>query len=236
MWNDAIALKTSRYPMVSLRQLRAQFPKLLLVDAASTFIQVGQLSRARADQWRIYEGEAGVGVFAPLAAVNAIDAFHPEEADAFLFCEGPGSVLGIRTAAVSLRVWQMLRSRPTFAYSSLELVATFQLHAGGVLPFTVIADARRDSWHRLEVGEDKVVRPLRRGNLNTIQGLPISLREFRHWSPLPADTLLLSYDVKKFLASLEGEPLFRQVTEPDAFLHEEPSYVTWNPRIHRSPS
>ena len=224
--------------MLSLRQLRAQFPKLLLVDAASTLIQVGQLSRTAGDQWRNHEGEAGVGVFTPLTSDSSTDAFQSNAADAFLFCEGPGSVLGIRTAAVAFRVWQMLRVRPTFAYSSLALVANFQLHAEshGPLPFTVIADARRESWHCVHVGEDKVVSPLRRGNLDTIQGQPISPQEFRHWSPLPSNTLRVRYDVKAFLAALEDEKLFREVSGPDAFLHEEPTYVTWNPQIHRSAS
>ena len=30
--------------------------------------------------------------------------------------------------------------------------------------------------------------------------------------------------------------LFRATDAPDAFLHEEPSYATWTPQIHRAPS
>ena len=29
--------------------------------------------------------------------------------------------------------------------------------------------------------------------------------------------------------------LFRPTDAPDAFLHEEPSYATWTPQIHRAP-
>ena len=29
--------------------------------------------------------------------------------------------------------------------------------------------------------------------------------------------------------------LFHETRAPDAFLHEEPSYVTWTPKIHRAP-
>jgi hypothetical protein len=29
--------------------------------------------------------------------------------------------------------------------------------------------------------------------------------------------------------------LFRQTEEPDAFLHEEPSYAMWTPQVHQAP-
>ena len=35
---------------------------------------------------------------------------------AFAFCEGPGSILGIRTSAMALRAWNVLRPRPMFGY------------------------------------------------------------------------------------------------------------------------
>ncbi|HEU5079379.1 MAG TPA: hypothetical protein VFT72_09200 [Opitutaceae bacterium] len=223
--------------MLSLSQLRAKFPTILLIDAASTRIQVGLLSSKQPDCWKSQTTEAGTGVFSGIFNLGQENArIRLNDVDGFLFCEGPGSVLGIRTAAIALRVWSTIRERPIFAYSSLRLVATFQLQTGAATPFSVIADARRDTWHCLTVDATREVGPLRRGNSDTFVGQTVTPLEFRNWAPLPNDTLKIPYTVEKLLAASADQPLFHEVTDPDAFLHEEPIYLTWTPQIHRAPS
>src|SRR5205085_2213208 len=102
----------------SLRQLRDAHAPLLLIDAASAQVQVGWLERHE-DGWQHSAEEAGVGIF------QAIDALNRDvgDAGAFVFCDGPGSILGIRTAAMAIRTWNVLKPRPVFAYSSLAVVA-----------------------------------------------------------------------------------------------------------------
>jgi tRNA threonylcarbamoyladenosine biosynthesis protein TsaB len=43
------------------------------------------------------------------------------------------------------------------------------------------------------------------------------------------------YSVPERLARAVDADIFTATTAPDAFLHEEPSYVTWTPQIHRAP-
>jgi tRNA threonylcarbamoyladenosine biosynthesis protein TsaB len=154
-----------------------------------------------------------------------------------VFCDGPGSVLGIRTAAVALRTWSVLKARPTFAFASLDLVAKFQLQTaspdGG---FSVIADARRETWHRVEVGTEGRVGALQRVKSADMSGPLLTPEHFRHWSVLPAAVQTVPYSVATMLDTLPGTPLFREAPEPDAFLHEEPVYQTWTPQVHRAPS
>jgi tRNA threonylcarbamoyladenosine biosynthesis protein TsaB len=59
---------------------------------------------------------------------------------------------------------------------------------------------------------------------------------FRRWSPLPAGTTEVSYDLRELLPRVWRTPLLSPCAEPDAFLHEQPSYVTWTPAIHRAPA
>jgi len=37
------------------------------------------------------------------------------------------------------------------------------------------------------------------------------------------------------LPEVASAALFRETAAPDAFLHGEPSYVRWAPKIHRAP-
>lgn len=208
--------------MPSLRQLAASHGPLLILDAASARIQVG-VWRGDAGEWRASDEESGVGVFRCLEGLGV----RLEEIGAFVFCEGPGSILGIRTTAMAIRTWNILRPRPVFAYSSLALVA----QALGRPDLGVIADARRDSWHRFQLGG-----ALRRVPTAELSG-PLAMPEnFRHWSALPAGVERVPYALTELLPRTVDAELFHHTEAPDAFLHEEPSYVTWTPQVHRAPA
>jgi tRNA threonylcarbamoyladenosine biosynthesis protein TsaB len=94
----------------------------------------------------------------------------------------------------------------------------------------LIADARRGRWHHHTLGGPWrwVAAAELTGELATPEGL-------RHWSPPPAGTRLLPYDLPRLFAlpTVAAADLFRPVAAPDAFLHEEPDYAAWTPQIHR---
>lgn len=208
--------------MPSLRQLLAAHAPLLLIDAAAARVQVGCFATDGTARWETSEAEAGIGVFRGLEALGVdLGAMR-----GFAFCEGPGSVLGIRTVAMALRTWTVLAPRPIFAYQSLAVVA----HTLGRNDVGVIADARRDAWHHFALGG-----ALRRVPAADLSGKLVMPENFRHWSPLPAGVSSVPYSLAELLPRLVDADLFRATTEPDAFLHEEPSYATWTPQIHRAP-
>ncbi len=208
--------------MPSLRELEADLP-LLLIDAASSRIQVGVWEAAERPRWAASEDEAGVGIFSCIEELG-VDL---ERIAAFAFCDGPGSVLGVRTAAMALRTWAMLKPRPLFGYCSLALVA----QALGRPEVAVIADARRDAWHHFQIG-----RGLRRVSTTELgQRECVMPEHFRHWTPLPAHVTRLPYAVAELWPRVREFNLFLPTEAPDAFLHEEPSYATWLPKIHRAP-
>jgi len=215
--------------MSSLRQLLAAHPTLLLIDSASARIQVGLWIKGETEppRWRTSDTEAGTGVFSCVEALLAETGLRIADMGAWVFCEGPGSVLGIRTAAVALRAWHVIApSAVTYAYQSLELVS----RALSRPELKVIADARRDTWHVVQLGA-----PLQRVPSANLAGELVMPEHFRHWTPLPAGLTTTSYDLAALLPTLPDVDLFRAVTEPDAFMHEDPSYVTWTPQVHQAP-
>jgi len=210
--------------MPSLSQILQRDAPLLLVDAGSERIQVGVLGPDGAARWACRREEAGTGVFACMEDLGVDVA----QIGSFAFCEGPGSILGIRTCATAIRMWNVLLPRPTYAYQSLGLVA----HALGRPGATVIADARRGLWHCLSLGS-----PLGRVPAGELCGDLVTPEGFRHWDPLPAGSTTVPYDLASLLLlpQVAGADLFRAAPEPDAFLHQEPAYAKWTPQIHRAP-
>jgi tRNA threonylcarbamoyladenosine biosynthesis protein TsaB len=209
--------------MPSLSQILAEHPPLLLIDAASARVQVGLLG-AGAPRWSSRSDEAGVGVFECLDDLDVDIA----AVRSFAFCEGPGSILGIRISAMAVRMWNVLGPRPTYGYFSVAVVA----RAIGRPEVSVIADARRSLWHRLVLGG-----PLGRVPASELSGELVTPEGFRHWSPLPDKTIQHPYDLASLFAqqSVANADLFRAAESPDAFLHQEPSYAKWVPHIHSAP-
>lgn len=208
--------------MPSLRQALDAHAPVLLLDAASALIQVGWIEAGQT-RWQSSPAEAGVGLFQAIEALG-VDV---GQAGAFVYCDGPGSVLGVRTVAMALRTWTLLQPRPVFSYSSLALVA----HALGRHEAAVMVDARRESWHVYQTG-----RGLRRLPTTELPAERVMPEHFRHWTPLPAGVATTSYDLSALWPRVEGLDLLQPSPAPDAFLAEEPTYVTWTPQVHRAPA
>ena len=208
--------------MPSFRQISACFPALV-IDAASSEVQVGILTADGTSRWHTSNEESGVVVFQGVEKLGV----DPRHVGAFVFCEGPGSVLGIRTVAMALRTWRVFKSTPIFAYCSLALVA----HALGRKDVAVIADARREAWHRYRIDHG-----LERIPAAELTGALVMPQHFRHWSPLPPKVERVPYSLGELLPKIWDQDLLRATDSPDAFLHEEPSYVKWTPQIHRAPA
>jgi tRNA threonylcarbamoyladenosine biosynthesis protein TsaB len=207
--------------MSSFAQILAAHGPAVVIDAASSLIQVGWCSSADSS-WETSTEEAGTAIFSAIQALGV----DPTAAGSFVFCDGPGSILGIRSAAMAIRTWCVLKPRPVFAYCSLALVAESPAAKG----LSIIADARRDMWHRFQSGGQ-----LQRVPAAALNGPLATPENFRHWSSLPAHTSTLPYRLPDLLTEAATSDIMRPTTAPDAFLHEEPSYVTWTPQIHRGP-
>ena len=95
----------------------------------------------------------------------------------------------------------------------------------------VVADARRESWHHFRLGES-----LKRIGVAALSGPLVMPANFRHWSALPANLTTVPYRLADLLPQIADRELFYAAENPDAFLHEEPSYATWTPQIHRAPT
>lgn len=225
--------------MPSLRTLITTHRQVLLIDSSSMCIQVGLWRLDRAPLWHTSDRESGIAIFAGVDAVLAQARIGAADLGAFVFCEGPGSILGIRTAAMALRLWSASdgRTRPVFAYRSLELVAHDLRRRGTRAPFAVLADARRDSWHWVAAPSDDTVESLQRVPASAAAGFAgqrFTPAGFRAWSALPGEVSAVPYTLADLWPPQGDADLLRAAPQPDAFLHEEATYVPWNPQIHRA--
>ena len=196
-------------------------PPLLILDAALALrIRVAVSEAIDRVRWADSEEEAGIGLFRCLESLD-IDL---GKIRGFAFADSPGSILGIRTTAMALRVWGA--HRPIFAYNALALMAS----ALGRPDLTIIADARRGEWRTWRLG-----RASGRRATAELAGALATPADFRHWTPLPDGVERIPYRLNSFLLRVPDAELFHSTDAPDAFQSEPPRYLTWSPRIHRAP-
>lgn len=219
--------------MATLAQLIATHGCILVLDAASTTVQVGLLRSDTAPLWHTSAEESGQSLFTCTDACLKAAGQTMRDVRAFVFCEGPGSMLGVRTTAMAIRTWQSEIPRPAFRYQSLALAAHFAATQKPAHRFAVIADARRETWHCQIIETD--------GRMPALQRLPradlpqlelLTPENFRVWSVLPASVTTCSYDLQKlFSAAVQGD-YFQPTDSPDAFQHEAPDYKKWSAQTH----
>jgi tRNA threonylcarbamoyladenosine biosynthesis protein TsaB len=221
--------------MPSLTQLLTSHHRLLILDAASKRVQVGLLCAGSPAIWRSTEAEAGTEVFANADALLKGAGLKVCDIGAFVFCEGPGSMLGIRIVAMALRTWEILAPHPIYAYQSLAVAGRFAWMQKAPRNFTVIADARRETWHCQPVGADGRMPALQRVAAAAVpRGEVLMPENFRAWAPPPCPAAVCGYDLAEIFPAIANGGHFHRVAVPDAFQHEVPKYKKWSAQIHRA--
>jgi tRNA threonylcarbamoyladenosine biosynthesis protein TsaB len=211
---------------------------VLVLDPSTVHVQAGLLRADRPPVWNSGGDDSSIHLF--VAVKNCLDAagITPSQVGAYVFCDGPGSQLGIRTAAMALRTWQTLRRTPApvFAYRSL-VVAALHLAGSTSAPFAVVSDARRESWHAVRVAADGGVSPVLRVGVGELAGWAEPLftpHGFRAWAEPPRPAGVCPYDCGSFFAQLGGRPLLEQVGDAEPWLSSPTTYATWTGRRHSS--
>ena len=219
--------------MATLVQLIATHGCILVLDAASTTVQVGLLRADTDPLWQTSAEESGQSLFTCTDACLRAAGLTMRDVRAFVFCEGPGSVLGVRTTAMAIRTWHSEIPRPAYRYQSLALAAHFASTQKPGHRFAMIADARRETWHCQMVETDGCMPALQRLPLAELPQLELLTPEnFRMWSVLPASVTTCSYDLQKLFSAASDGDYFHLTDAPDAFQHEAPDYKKWSAHIH----
>ena len=221
--------------MPSLSQLLTSHGRLLVLDAASTSVQVGLLQDGSPARWQSIPDEAGTAIFTGVRDLLTSAGLKLEMIDAFLFCEGPGSMLGTRTVAMAIRTWQTLAPRPAYAYQSLAVAAHFEWSRQAARSFTVVADARRETWHCQSI--DASGRPAllqRRAAAELPAGELVSPASFRAWAQPPRPVGPCGYLLAEIFPSLTDGDFFRLTDTPNAFQPDAPEYKKWSAQVHSS--
>ncbi|HLP09131.1 MAG TPA: hypothetical protein VK178_13280 [Opitutaceae bacterium] len=238
--DTAVTSTASAAATVSLAAVAAAHGSVLVLDPCTIHVQAGVLRVGQAPLWHSGGDDSSVHLFSAAEVCLHAAGLKPSQVGAYVFCDGPGSQLGIRTAAMALRTWQALRAAPApvFAYRSLRVAALAHVRSNPG-PFAVVADARRESWHAVRVAADGSATDVLRVSRDELAAWPEPLLTptgFRAWTQPPRPASTCGYDCAMMFAALENEPLLFPVAEPEPWLSAPITYKLWAGERHRAAS
>jgi len=210
---------------------------LLLLDAAGPLVQTALWTNGRWLAWRSSRQEAGRSLFEGVEAILAETGLKLDQIQGFLFCEGPGSMLGIRIAAMAIAGWQSLLPAPVPVYHyNSHAILTEILRARDIEPdFHVISDARRERWNILSV-TDEGPAPLARKTRDELamrKGRFFRMEETERNAP-PVDCETIAYDLEHWAHLFQSPSLVRISEQAEALVQEAPEYKKWTAERHRT--
>jgi tRNA threonylcarbamoyladenosine biosynthesis protein TsaB len=203
---------------------------LLLVDASTPTIHVGLL---RDGAWLALERETGDAltlVFELALRAFSSSGLHLDDVGGFVFCEGPGGLLGLRLAAMAVETWRALPAhagKPLLVYRSLTVASALC----GSPEALLISPFRRGIFNVCHPGG--ALELLDAGELDALEAPKLFIPQ-RHLPQAPAGAVPFEYHLDGLPALLESDPkLFRLAERAEVHVPEEASYKLWSGERHR---
>ncbi len=213
------------------------FDKILFLDACSPIVQVGILHENKWIGYYKSEKQALESLFEGIEKCLKMGKMEFKDITHFAYCEGPGSLLGIRVAIMAIRAWKALklnRNKKVYAYNSfkvsLELVRKFY---NKVSPYYIVSGVRAGTWNILSAGGGEDIFEIKEEELKKLKGDKWYFKQ-RKLLPENNDLYLkeFDYNIEKCAESFIEKKWLREVLEPEALVVEEPEYVKWDFKRH----
>jgi len=221
---------------------RARLPlPALVIDASSPCVAAGVLGADRT--WQAYAEYAGGALESLFSCVEqALQAAQTElsELRSFIYSEGPGSVLGLRLAAMAIQTWSRLQPEPLprYAYNSLCLTAELILRdqpqlSNGLL----VSDWKKDAWHAIQFADGKAgpLKVIDTATLNAWSGPRFHLPQRKGWQTPPENCTTVAHQPKCLIDCLDETGLLWQTEGIQLYSASSSRFQKWVPQRHRGP-
>jgi tRNA threonylcarbamoyladenosine biosynthesis protein TsaB len=214
----------------------------LVMDASNPACFTGVLDPN--NQWLAHksvEGPALETLFTEVEVVLQEAKIPLQGISRFIYCEGPGSTLGLRLAAMAIRTWRSLHHEtlPCYAYNGLQLAAHCLLRDDPSLTEALlVADWKKDAWNAvtLQEGQVSACKPINNATLEDWKGSKYHLPQRKGWQAPPSETATLHYNPERLDEIMDAPGLLQPVNSPEPFASAPVNFQKWIPDRHRAPA
>ena len=212
----------------------------LVIDGSGSSVFAGLLYQE--DRWLAKVERPGApleDLFPAIEQALSESGLTLADVGSYLYCEGPGSVLGLRLCAMAIETWIRLYpdSAQLYKYNSLQFTAHALLHANSELKEAlIVADWKKGAWNALyiregQVGETEVIDDAR---LTDWRGALYHLPQRKGWQKPPEKADTLHYDPSS-LSQIRHRPSLLQATASvELYSSGINTFQKWTPTRHQA--
>lgn len=181
------------------------------------------------------------GLFPAVETVLKQSKCSLDQIHSYIYCEGPGSVLGLRLCAMAIETWQRLfrNNSQLYAYNTLELAAHSCLNdEPDVSEALIISDWKKGVWNALYIRESQIGRidTVKDETLEAWTGRLFHLPQRKGWQSPPPAAKTLVHDPLR-LNNLHNRPSFLRPTKTvELYNSGKHAFQKWTPSRHRAPA
>ncbi|MGB0413761.1 MAG: hypothetical protein ACPGJU_04880 [Coraliomargarita sp.] len=211
----------------------------LVIDASGSSVFVGLLQD---QQWLANErvqAPALEGLFIAVDQVLADANSSLDQIQAYIYSEGPGSVLGLRLCSMAIETWSRLypQSANRYAYNSLQLTARLiridQPDADNAL---IVADWKKGAWNAVKIqggsiGDTEVVDD---DTLNNWSDALFHQPQRKGWQAPPSGATTVNYSPERLPKVISSTKLLRPTEGVELYNAGVNTFQKWTAERHRA--
>lgn len=214
---------------------------VLVVDGSGASIFVGLLGTDRKWLAQVHQKGAPLeGLFPSVESALYSAQCSITDIHNFIYCEGPGSALGLRLCAMAIQTWGHLCERDSaagyFSYNSLQLTAALMaLDTPGINNALLISDWKKNAWNSVLIKEDQpgaIVTLDNQAVNGWEQGPLLYLPQRKGWQIVPEHATTLEYSPHRLPEVLH---LLKKTKKIELYASNANVFRKWVPQRHRAP-
>jgi len=161
------------------------------------------------------------------------------ELKGFYYCEGPGSVLGLRLCAMAIETWIRLfpETSQLYAYNSLQLSAEVLLNQGHEWnDALIVADWKKGAWNGLKISDRQPgkIDVYDDAAIQDWQGPLYHLPQRKGWQAPPPQAETLSYDPAQLSQLPSLSRFLRKTDSVELYSSGVNTFQKWTAERHRA--
>lgn len=216
-----------------------QFPALV-IDGSGSSVFAGILC---ADgQWLAQTTQTGAPLeklFPTVEATLKEASLQLSELRSFIYCEGPGSVLGLRLCAMAVETWSRLYpdSAHYFAYNTLQLCAALLCHDQTLPERTLlVADWKKGAWNAVTIvnGQIEATSVADDATITEWDGALFHLPQRKGWQKPPTNAQTIDYTPERLIDVINHPGLLRPTAGVELYASGVNTFAKWTPDRHRA--
>ncbi|MGJ8652406.1 MAG: hypothetical protein ACSHX8_03960 [Opitutaceae bacterium] len=219
----------------STSNLSIKYPALV-IDGSGSAVYAGILGDD--GQWvaqTTQEGAPLEELFPTVESTIRASGIDLSEIRSYIYCEGPGSVLGLRLCAMAIETWSRLypESANYFAYNTLQLTATLQSIPDKAL---LVSDWKKGAWNAVYIqdGNIEATTVVDDTTIAEWDGALYHLPQRKGWQKPPANAQTVAYRPECLIEALQNASFLRQTEGIELYSSGVNTFAKWTPDRHRA--